>query len=119
MEYLDIELLTPISKSKIYYLGLQIDGFPFVIIPPVSELDITRELARYTVEIITRPSFDDEEKFIKSMADIGGVNIMVRTPVKERDDFRYLIVFNNVDKAEKACRVAKNLRDCIAQRKQY
>lgn len=38
---------------------------------------------------------------------------MLRTPVKERDDFRYLVVFNSVDKAERACRVAKNVKECV------
>ncbi len=44
---------------------------------------------------------------------------MIRTPVKEKDDYRYLVVFNSVDSAEKACRAAKDVRDCTAQRKQY
>lgn len=65
-----------------YYLGLEIEGYPYVVIPCIEENEISRELARYTVEIITRPSGDDEEKFIKCMADIGGVNVMIRTPIK-------------------------------------
>jgi hypothetical protein len=30
------------------------------------------------------------------MFDIGGVNMMIRTPIKEKDDYRILVVFNNV-----------------------
>lgn len=53
------------------------------------------------------------------MYEIGGVNVMLRTPLREKEDYRYIIVFNNVDNAEKACRAVKDIRDCTAQRKQY
>lgn len=54
------------------------------------------------------------------MNEIGGVNLMLRTPFKDREEFRYLVVFNNVEKAERACRAAKDLRDsAIVQRRQY
>lgn len=63
-------------------MGLEIEGYPYVVIPCIDENEISRELARYTVEIITRPANDEEEKFIKCMADIGGVNVMLRNPIK-------------------------------------
>ena len=74
--------MQPILRSNVYYLGLNIDGYPYVVIPAIEESEITKELARYTVEIITRPSIDDEDKFIKCLSEIGGINVMIRTPVK-------------------------------------
>lgn len=41
---------------------------------------------------------------------------MLRTPVKIRDEFRYIVVFNNPDNVERAFKVAKE-RDSVMERR--
>jgi hypothetical protein len=64
----------------VYNLGLSIQGYPYVAVPVWEQSDIGKELSRYIVEIVVKESEDDEAMFMECMHEIGGVNIMLRTP---------------------------------------
>lgn len=53
------------------------------------------------------------------MSEIGGVCIMLRSSIKDKDEHRYVVVFNSVDNAQKACANVRMYRKCTAEHRQY